>query len=380
MNSLDDTNGALLMVADSERNADMYYATGFVAPDPFVFIQSGGEKVILVSDLELDRAKAQARVDQVIPMSRFEEAPGACGSGRPGIVEVVDAVLRDRGIRSVLVPGAFPIEYADQIRARGYRMDFRGPAFFEERETKSTSEVAAIQETLSSAEEVLEEAIQVISDSRIGADGLLYAGGRVLTAEAIKRVMGVRLIEKDCICRHTIVACGDQGCDPHNEGSGLLRAHKPIIIDLFPVSSTTRYYADITRTVVRGRASDELNRMYTAVEAAQEIVFRSARAEARAESIHAEVQEHFKSLGFESGEIGGRMQGFFHGTGHGVGLEIHEPPRISKRPGLLKSGHVVTVEPGLYYLGQGGVRLEDMIVIGDDGCTNLTEFPKMLVL
>jgi len=114
------------------------------------------------------------------------------------------------------------------------------------------------------------------------------------------------------------------------------------------------------------------------VESAQELVFKSANNGARGDVIHRKVMTHLTSLGFKTGKIKGKMQGFFHGTGHGVGLDVHEPPRISKSKCTLKTGHIVTVEPGLYYPGVGGVRLEDMILITDEGCTNLTKLPKAL--
>ncbi|HET8575937.1 MAG TPA: M24 family metallopeptidase, partial [Methylomirabilota bacterium] len=188
------------------------------------------------------------------------------------------------------------------------------------------------------------------------------------------------LMENDCIAQHTIIACGEQGVDPHNQGSGPIRPHQGIIFDIFPRSSATRYFADMTRTVVKGRASDELKRIYDAVLAAQLRGIALVRAGASGAAIHAEVNRTLEDRGYLTGVVNGRNQGFFHGTGHGVGLDIHEPPRVSRVDQQLEAGHVVTVEPGLYYPGRGAVRIEDIVVVEEGGCRNLTRAPKAELL
>ena len=178
--------------------------------------------------------------------------------------------------------------------------------------------------------------------------------------------------------QHTIVAGGAHGVDPHNEGTGPLRANEPIVMDVFPQHAQTRYYADVSRTVVKGTASEKARRMFDAVLKGQDIAYRSIKDGADGGAIHKAITDYFDSLGFTTGERNGRMQGFFHGTGHGVGIEIHEPPRISARPDTLTTGMVVTVEPGLYYEDAGGIRIEDMVVVTRDGCRILSEAPKTL--
>ena len=204
--------------------------------------------------------------------------------------------------------------------------------------------------------------------------------GKSLTSERVRYLIHHRLLELDCVAEHTIVACGTAGCDPHEEGSGALQAHQPIVIDIFPRSASTRYFGDITRTVVKGGASDRLKGMYETVRRAQELAFSQVHSGADGVAIHRGILELFEQAGYATGERDGRMQGFFHGTGHGLGLEIHEAPSISSRGGPLEAGHVVTVEPGLYYADVGGVRIEDVVAVGDDGCRLLTRFPKFLEL
>jgi Xaa-Pro aminopeptidase len=220
-------------------------------------------------------------------------------------------------------------------------------------------------------------ALDALRESDIRGDRL-YWKGEVLTAEILRRVMDLSFMEDECLGQHTIVAPGVQGVDPHNEGSGPILPHQSLVLDVFPRSTKTRYWADMTRTVVRGRASDQLKRMYDAVLAAQLRGIALCADGVDGQNVHQEVTAVLERAGFETGMVDGRMQGFFHGTGHGVGLDIHEAPRISKVSSILGTGHVVTVEPGLYYSRWGAVRIEDMVLIESGGCRNLTSFPKTL--
>ena len=371
---------ATLIIASSERDADLYYATRFLAPDPFVFLEVDGQKILVMSDLELDRAKSQARVDRVLAASRYREALKARGVPHPETLDVVDAVLAELGIRKLLVPATFPVAYADGLRKRGYSLRFKKEPFFEQRTVKTPEELAAITESLRAAEAVLGEALEVIRRAEIRG-GILYADGEPLTSQRLKRFIETALLQRGCTAQHTIVASGEQACDPHHEGDGPLLADRSIILDIFPCSTATRYYADITRTVIRGKAPPQLRAMYQAVREAQEVAFGLIREGAVGQEVHRAVADFLKGKGYETGTKDGRMQGFFHGTGHGLGLEVHEPPRIG--PGAtapLQAGNVVTVEPGLYYPGTGAVRLEDLVVVEKNGCRNLTAFPKDLEL
>ena len=258
-------------------------------------------------------------------------------------------------------------------------MTTRPDPFFPERLIKSEEEIAAIAETQRHTETALEAALQVLRESRIAGGRILWRG-KPLTAEDLKKVINLSLMENDCVAQHTIVACGIDGVDPHNQGSGPIRPNESIVFDIFPRSSRTRYFADMTRTVVKGKASDDLRRMYDAVLAAQLRGIELVRDGASGQAIHEEVARTLEARGFQTGPVDGRMQGFFHGTGHGVGLDIHEPPRISKAGAGLKAGQVVTVEPGLYYARRGAVRIEDLMVVGTDGCRNLTRAPKLELL
>ncbi len=367
---------ALAMISTSEIDANLYYATRFAAPDPFIFVQAGAEKIVVMSDLEMDRARSQARVDTVLSYSAYERRAREKGANAPSTLDVLDLVLRERRAHHLLVPGNFGIEYADGLRAKGYTLTVKREPFFDARLVKNEEEVEAITATQRATEEAVDAAISAIQAAKVESGGFLYLDGELLTAEALKKIMHVTLMERECVAQHTIVAPGLQGVDPHHSGNGPIRANESIVIDLFPRSERSRYFADMSRTVVKGKASPKLRAMYRAVLNAQECGMELIRDGADGSAIHTKVNAVLEKDGFTTGIVGGRMQGFFHGTGHGVGLDIHEPPRINKTGGVLRTGYVVTVEPGLYYLDAGAIRIEDLVVVTGAGCRNLTNFPK----
>lgn len=368
---------ARVLYAASETDADMLYATGFFAPDPFLFVQAGRRRVMVMSDLEMDRARKQARVDRVLSWTRIARRIEA-GGRRATVAEVVARVLRGLGARRAEVPRSFPLGLAMEIDALGIRLDLGEDPFWPEREIKTAAEVRAIAAALRAAEAGLFAGIDALRSCRIGRDGTLRRDGRRFTAEDLRAAVNTRIMAEGCVPSHTICAPGDQAVDPHEEGHGPIRAHTPVVMDIFPRSESTGYYGDLTRTVVRGRAPARLHEVYAVVHQGVRIGHARIRPGVEGRDIHEEIQALFDRQGYTTGLRAGRMQGFFHGTGHGLGLQIHEPPSISGRPGTLRAGHVVTVEPGLYYLGLGGVRIEDVAVVTQTGSRNLTRAPKEL--
>jgi len=367
----------ILIIANSELDSDLYYATRFLAPDPFIFIQTDGRKAVVMSDLELDRTKAQAQVDTVLSYSQYEKRLKSDGVTSPSVVDIVEAVLKERGAKEIIVPETFGLRYADGLRSKGFLITTKPDPFFEERTVKTEEEVQAISQTQRAVEAAVQAAIEVLREATAKKDALYWKDG-VLTSEAIKKIINLKLMELDCVAQHTIIAGGIHGCDPHDEGSGPLRPNETIVMDVFPRSSTNRYYADMTRTVVKGRASDAVKKLYDTVKEAQEGAIGKVRDGVEGRAIHQWIMDLFEKKGYHTGIKDGRMQGFFHGTGHGVGLDIHEPPRISRTNWSLRTGEVVTVEPGLYYPEIGAVRIEDMVLVTQTGCVNLTKFPKQL--
>ena len=372
-------DNAVLIVAASEQDANLYYATRFRAPDPFAFVRIGGRKILVMSDLEVDRAKSESRVDEVLSFSKLQAQVKQKTAGPAGVAEVLDFLFKERGVARLKVPGSFPVSLADRLRAKGYDVGIGQEPFFPERTVKSREEVEAIRETVRLTEGAIRSAIDVIAQSEIRGKEL-WLGGRPLTSELIRKHLHLALMGSDCLAKETIVAGGVQACDPHCVGSGPLAAHEPIVLDVFPVSMKSYYYADITRTVVKGRPSEKIQTMHRLVREGQEIGFKMLKPGVDGQAVHQAILAHFEKNGFRTGELNGRMQGFFHGTGHGLGLEIHEAPRVGAVSDILQAGQVVTVEPGLYYLDAGGIRIEDDVLITETGCEVLSSFPRTLVL
>jgi len=368
---------AILLVAASEGDANMLYAVGFFVPDPFIFFQHKEKKFAVLSDLEIDRAKKQAQVHRVLSLSVYQRKLRQLGKPA-AMIDVLDLIFRERGIRSLIVPANFSALLSDQLRAKGYSVQIKRDPFWPERETKNRVEVAQITESLRIARLGLEAGIRMLKRTRTKRDGYLYLNGTRLTSEMLKTAVNTTIMAQGWLPSHTIISSGNQCVDPHHEGSGPIKANTSIIFDIFPRSQHNGYFGDLSRTVVRGRASDKLKEIYATVQAGQQIGYRQIRDGVNGKEVHQNILALFEARGFHTGRINGRMQGFFHGTGHGLGLDIHEPPRIAPVDAMLRTGHVVTVEPGLYYLGIGGVRLEDVVVVTAKGNRNLTDCPQFL--
>lgn len=369
---------ALLIVAASEGDSNMLYAAGFFVPDPFIFFQHKNVKFAVLSDLEIDRAKKQARVDRVLSLSLYQRKLRNLGKSPIGTAEILDLLFRERGIRSLIVPANFSALLSDQLRAKGYSVQIKRDPFWAERETKNRREVAQITESLRVARLGLEAGIRMLKRTKFKRDGYLYLNGIRLTSEMLKTAVNTTIMAQGWLPSHTIISSGNQCVDPHHEGSGPVKANTSIIFDIFPRSQHNGYFGDLSRTVVRGRASEKLKEIYATVQAGQNIGYEQIRDGVNGKQVHQNILDLFEARGFHTGRIKGRMQGFFHGTGHGLGLDIHEPPRIAPVDATLRTGHVVTVEPGLYYLGVGGVRLEDVVLVMPKGNRNLTDCPQFL--
>jgi Xaa-Pro aminopeptidase len=369
----------LLIVADSEHDANMLYATGMFVPDPFVFLRTAERDYMVMSDLEIDRARKQAPHCRLLPLSRYQRRLREEGVKQPGFAHIIPLVLQERRTRQVTVPHDFPLGLAVELQRRRIRVKPKPGAFFPEREEKSPAEIAKLRDALRITEAGMAAAMEVLRASKIGKNRRLIYHGAPLTSERVRSAIDTAIARLNAVASHTIVAGGDQGCDPHESGHGPLRANETIVIDIFPRSQATGFFGDLTRTVVRGRASEAVRKLYATVLAGQKLAQGKMRAGTPTSDVHRAVEQFFEAEGYRTGKHNGRMQGFFHGTGHGLGLEIHELPRMgANSAGILKPGHVITVEPGLYYPGLGGVRIEDVAVITRGAARNLTRCEKLL--
>jgi Xaa-Pro aminopeptidase len=365
-----------LIVAASEADPDMLYATRFWAPDPFIFLERNGRRTLVLSDLEIDRGRKQADADEFVMFSEIEREVQGKSKKAPSYEKVLSQFLRKRGVRSAIVPANFPLAYAQELAANKIHVRATNGLFWPQRAAKSNKEIEMIAHALRITETGLRRAIEILKASKLGPGKKLRWNGKTLTSEMLRAEIDSTILRAGGIPNGTIVAGSDQACDPHERGSGPLYADSLIILDVFPRDAKTGYFGDLTRTVLRGRASEAQRKLWETVKAGQALGLKKIKAGVNGMMIHEAIQEFFAKRGFPTEIRKGRRVGFFHGTGHGLGLEIHEYPRLQKV--TLKEREVVTVEPGLYYPGLGGVRQEDVVVVTKGGCRVLSRFPKHL--
>jgi Xaa-Pro aminopeptidase len=365
-----------LIVAASETDADMLYATRFFAPDPFIFLEQNGKRTLVLSDLEIGRGRKQAQADEFVSFNKLEREVQGKSKKAPPYEKVLAHFLRKRRVRSTIVPANFPLGYAQELAANKIRLRATNGLFWPEREAKSDKEIEMMGCASRITEIGLKRAMEVLRRSTITRGKKLRWSGQTLTSELLRAEIDTAILHAGGIPTGTIVAGGDQGCDPHERGYGPLFANSLIILDVFPRDAKSGYFGDMTRTVLRGRASDAQRKLWETVKAGQALALKKIKAGIDGMTIHKAIQKLFDERGFPTEVRKGKNVGFFHGTGHGLGLEIHEYPRLQKV--TLKDRQVLTVEPGLYYPGLGGVRHEDVVVVTKSGCKILSRFPKQL--
>jgi Xaa-Pro aminopeptidase len=376
MNPLDEAlqqKGAAAYVAiGSSADADIRYLTRFRVTDPIIFIKKKGEPgTIVVSSMEYERAKRES-VAQVVSRNEagyfdlLKEDP----ENRSRATARMIAALAGGDI---LVPSQFPYALGKELEALG-GVSVEKEAVSRMRAVKTEEELHFIREVQEATEGAMKRVLSMIKKSKPRGDTLVYRD-HPLTSEELKNVIQKYLIDRGCITRDTIVSCGPDTALPHLTGKGPLRPDEPIVIDLFPQSEETGYFADMTRTVVKGKPSTEIQEMYQAVLEAQSRAASRIRVGVSGAELQQETIDFFKEKGYES-----NARGFMHNLGHGVGLDVHEVPILGSGGGLLTAGNVVTIEPGLYYREYGGVRLEDMGAVTGDGFERFTRCKETLIL
>jgi Xaa-Pro aminopeptidase len=367
---------ARLIVAPSDTDADMLYATRIFIGDPFIFLQQKGKRTLVLSDLEIDRAKKNARADEFVMFNQLEREVQGKAKKAPPYEKVLAHFLTKRGVKRALVPANFPLGFANEIKRKGIALETSNGLFWPAREKKTAEEIRLLERALRMTETGMKRGMEILKASKPGAGKKLKWSGKTLTSETLRAEIDSAILRAGGVPTNTIVAGGDQACDPHERGFGPLRGDNLIILDIFPRDGKTGYWGDMTRTVVRGRASEQQRKLWETVKAGQALALRRIKAGVDGMSIHQAITELFERRGFPTEVRNGRRVGFFHGTGHGLGLEIHEYPRLQKV--VLKAGQCLTVEPGLYYPGIGGARIEDVVIVEKTGCRILSRFPKQL--
>lgn len=342
---------------------DIRYATGFTAPDPVVYLQHGRRKHLVVSPLELERAR---RVTQGVSVWTADALPGRSELKR-SLSGWALGLLRKLQLRAVMVPPDFPVAVARKLERAGLCVRVAGEALFPQRQIKTRDELDRIAECQRAAAQAMRAAVRQLARARADGRGFLRVDGKTLTSESVRALIGKVLLEYHCLGQGTIVAGGAQAAEPHETGFGPLRQGESIVIDIFPQHMDHGYWGDLTRTVVKGKPSAALLKIHRAVKAAHAAALAVVKAGVSAARVHAAAAGAMTARGFHNGVAGGKAQGFIHSTGHGVGLDIHEMPRVGLRAARLRSGNVITIEPGLYYRDIGSVRIEDLVVVTPAG-------------
>jgi Xaa-Pro aminopeptidase len=371
----------VLLFGETYHHPNILYRTGFLVPDPVVVVDRGGADTVLwVSALEEGRARKQASVGEVRSTMELEiPAPRPGGNEYDGWAALVTAVCREHGLNAVDVDAEFPSVLADHLRQHDVDVRPRTDIYQQRRRIKTAQEIEWITATENAGMAALQKAIDVIAAAEI-RDGLLVRDGRNLSSADLIFAVESHLLENGNSTVDSICCGGPESSDPHRTESEVIRAGLPIVLDIYPVDKRTRYWGDMTRTVVRGTPPPEVMRMWDAVLEAQQAGLDAVRPGVNGRDVHFACCEVFKQHGYGSlpkpyRDIQSDAR-FIHGTGHGLGLEIHEYPRISEADVVLEVGDVITVEPGLYDPRFGGIRIEDLVVVTETGCWNLTTLPK----
>jgi Xaa-Pro aminopeptidase len=374
---------ALLLYSESFKNANMYYLTKFLAPDPFIFLKKvNAEPVIVVNQMEYPRAQKQSIVKDVKSYFDYKYLEVVKTAKEPhlGTMKFIANVAKKElgADTKICVPHNFPAIAADVLREENLTIKPIFNVVEKARETKDADEIDEVKAVQAVAEEVTAEAIDLIANADVGANGTLIVEKEPLTVGKVKMFFGHKFLNHGCVIEEDIiVACGSKGSDPHYFGDpqDKLKANQPIILDIYPRNVQKRYWTDMTRTIVKGKASDKVKKMFNAVLEARNVSIDAIQAGALGSDIYDVCCDVLEKTGYETTRGGKQItRGLTHGLGHGVGLEIHEGPSMNELYNFpLKEYSLVTVEPGVYDPDVGGLRIEDIVEVTKARCNNLTK-------
>jgi Xaa-Pro aminopeptidase len=376
-----------LMAGIPALNSTFYWRLRFSVMDPAALVElpptvEGGKSILILRDIEMERARQHACVDLVGCPADYMPEAGLSGDRETATAQAVAECLRRYGIKHVIADRTLPLIYADQLQRVGIDVQCDTEWGVIDRRSKDEQEVERLREAQRVTEVAMQLACEMVASATAGRDGVLQRDGQPLTSEQVRAAVDVWLLERGYTNPTSIIAGGPQGADCHNVGAGPLRTEQPVIIDIFPRNRETLYNGDCTRTVVHGQIPDGVQRMRDAVAAAKAAAIAACRAGVTGEAVHEATEQaitsHGYSLGLPSEDDSEDYCALTHGTGHGVGLDVHEPPLLDKGGPELVVGDAVTIEPGLYSKAVGGVRLEDLVVVTEDGCENLNRLQEGL--
>jgi len=371
---------ATLLAGVPADNASLLLKVGIAAGDPAAWLSVAGKSLVIVRDIERDRAQAAGLADDYACPGDFVPAGGLDPDRAIATAQAVAECLEQQGVMRVRTDRSLPFVFVWHLSERGIALDFDAELGVLERRVKNETQQAALAQAQKVTEQAMEMACSLIASCEAKSNGTLYGKGAPLTSERVKQTVAHFLLDQGFTMGHgAIVATAPDAADCHHSGTGLLRTGVPVIVDIFPRDESTRFWGDCTRTVVHGTPSDKVVAMHRAVVAAKAAGIECLLAGSRAEAVHQAATTVLEQHGFEQSR--GKTTGeptIQHGTGHGVGLELHEPLLLDEGGGTLLAGEVYTVEPGLYGRCDGGIRIEDMLIVTDDGPRNLNRLHEGL--
>jgi len=376
---------AVVVAGVPHTNNTLYHRIRFDVGDPTAAIDlvradGGVRRILMIRDIEMDRAKEHARADAVVCPADFAPSDWERGDRELETAQSIAECIVQHRVDRVVVDRTLPAIYWHHLTRRGIAVECDPLLGIMERRAKDEEELAALRSAQSLTEECMRRVCERIAHAEPNARGVLVENGEPLTSERLTREIDLWFMERGAATPHgSIVACGPIGADPHERGHGPIRTGEPVIVDLFPFVRSTRSHGDCTRCVVHGAIPDEVLRMHETVVRAQEAAIDATHAGASAEAVHHAATSVILDAGYGVGSDSGSPCAMTHGTGHGIGLDVHEPPLLDTGGPALIGGDVVTIEPGLYHPGLGGIRIEDMLAVTETGCENFNSLPKGLV-
>jgi Xaa-Pro aminopeptidase len=370
----------VLIYADSLRSPEMRHEVPIAIPDPFLYAERNGERHVVASSFELGRIGAVTPDLETLPMEEFGiDEMYAQGRSRDEIeLEVILRAAKRFGIEQAVVPGTFPLEVADHLRAAGIDVQADRQHFVERRRVKNQAELAGIRRAQHAAEAAMDAARGLLRSAERQNGGLVVDGDQ-LTCERVKLAVEQAFTANGAFADEFIVSHGPQTAIGHDMGSGPIAPDEPVCLDLFPRDRESGCFADMTRVFVVGTPSDELREWHKLCKEALERSVAAVKPGVPGSELHKISCDLFEQHGYptlrskQPGEV--LEDGFYHSLGHGVGLEVHEEPTLGRAPGELVAGDVIAVEPGLYRNGYGGCRLEDLVLVTEDGGEVITDYP-----
>ena len=371
---------AFLIYGDSFRSPDMRHAVPLGVPDPFLYAEHNGSRHVFASSMEATRLRQLGLFDVHVHEELGYDELIASGIDESEVyAQLALRAVGSLGFGRASVPRDFPIWLADRLRADGIELDVDQDVFDDRRRAKTEAQIAGMRRAQRAAEAAMDACRELLRRAEIRGDELLLDGEQ-LTVERVKADMNVAFAAHDTTADEYIVAPGAQGAVGHDMGSGPIRPGTPLVVDIFPRDNASAVYTDMTRTFVVGDVPDDVRDWHRLCKEALDAAIEQIRAGVEARAVFDLTCDIFEAAGEptqrtkQPGET--LVDGFFHGLGHGVGLEVHEEPsmgRLANRK--LVAGDTVTVEPGLYRSGYGGVRLEDIVLVTESGAENLTDYP-----